>query len=678
MTRGWLSVLVVVSCAVPALAQPTPPKSAADVAFEQRARGELATVSEEAAKAFDEANAARDAGRYDDAATAYRRVVAAAPNVDHGHRRLCGVLSFANKHDEAVTECRRALELAPASIFDKSALAAALAQRKNPGDIDQATALARESAHDPDADANVVQTWCQVMILARQDAEVTECADRLIALAPDALLANLLGAVTAATRGDFELAHQRLEKAHRLGLPDDRYEDLRSKMAEDERRADERRNSIAGVPIPMTFLSVVLWIMVVWLGGMVLLLGAGYALSRMQLRALADPEAAARGGARERRLRGVYRAVLALSGVYFYLSLPLVLLAVVLAGAGAILAFLVAGVIPIKLVLIIGIVVLATAGAIVRSLTVRVRPEKPGEPLELADHPQLRTLLVDVATTVGTRPVDAVYLTPGTEMAVTERLGVWGSLRHKRAERSLIMGIGLFDGMTQLQLRSILAHEHGHFRNEDTAGGGFALQVRQSLFAFIVQLARAGAAGWFNPAWWFLRGYFRVYLGMSQGASRLQEVLADRWAVEAYGSQAFVAGYRHVVTRSVEFSPRVSATINEVAERKAPLPNLYQYRAEAAATSGDDIAAKIAEELAREPDLYDSHPSSKQRIAWAEAMAVAREPQPADTAAVWELFADREAIERAMTAEIRERVHARTGVEIPAEPAAEQQADDES
>ena len=51
----------------------------------------------------------------------------------------------------------------------------------------------------------------------------------------------------------------------------------------------------------------------------------------------------------------------------------------------------------------------------------------------------------------------------------------------------------------------------------------------------------SGAAGWYNPAWLFVNGFFRVFLRVSQGASRLQEVMADRWAAFCYGSEAFVS-----------------------------------------------------------------------------------------------------------------------------------------
>jgi hypothetical protein len=105
----------------------------------------------------------------------------------------------------------------------------------------------------------------------------------------------------------------------------------------------------------------------------------------------------------------------------------------------------------------------------------------------------LRALLDEVAETIGTRPVDNVYLTPGTEVAVFERGGLWRQLQGN-TERCLILGIGVLEGFQLGPLRAVLAHEYGHFQNRDTAGGGLALAVRRSLFTMAQGLAQGGAA----------------------------------------------------------------------------------------------------------------------------------------------------------------------------------------
>src|SRR5262249_56574735 len=168
-----------------------------------------------------------------------------------------------------------------------------------------------------------------------------------------------------------------------------------------------------------------------------------------------------------------------------------------------------------------GIVVVVTLWALLKSLFVRPADEDPGVTLDLDREPRLRAALDDAAARIGTTPVHRVYMPPGTDIAVTERGGMWRRLRGT-TERCLILGAGVLEGMRLRDFEAILGHEYGHLRNEDTAGGGFALAVRRSMFTVMLNLARGGAATWYNPAWWFLRGYMRVFMRVSQGASRLQ------------------------------------------------------------------------------------------------------------------------------------------------------------
>jgi Zn-dependent protease with chaperone function len=217
--------------------------------------------------------------------------------------------------------------------------------------------------------------------------------------------------------------------------------------------------------------------------------------------------------------------------------------------------------------------------------------------------------------------------------------------------------------------KSVLAHEYGHFRNEDTAGGGFALAVRRSLTAMAIELARTRLASPLNPAWWFVRGFGRAYFGISQGASRLQETLADRWAAFAYGSAAFAEGLRHVVERDVRFSAHVEATLDEVVKQKLALPNLYAF-VPATPKDGSTVDSAITKALEKIPTPYDSHPRPADRIALVMSLAVA-EPAPAgegeEDEDVWALFADRSAVEGEMTAEVRARLARVRGVVVPAE-----------
>ena len=50
----------------------------------------------------------------------------------------------------------------------------------------------------------------------------------------------------------------------------------------------------------------------------------------------------------------------------------------------------------------------------------------------------------------------------------------------------------------------------------------------------------------------FLKAYYVMFNRITFGASRLQEVMADRVAVNAYGAPAFERGLKHVIRRDLE------------------------------------------------------------------------------------------------------------------------------
>jgi hypothetical protein len=176
-------------------------------------------------------------------------------------------------------------------------------------------------------------------------------------------------------------------------------------------------------------------VIAVWVAGMLTLFAAGLVLSRTALRAARLPPDGRTGESvgLTRTLRAAYKAVLLCSCLYYYLSIPIVLGIVVVGGGALIHAFFAIGHVPIKLVALVVILVLVTVFAALKSLFVRSCDEDPGDRLEIEKHPQFRRLLDEIASQIGTRPVDNVYMTPATDFAVTERGGILkrsGALRN--------------------------------------------------------------------------------------------------------------------------------------------------------------------------------------------------------------------------------------------------------
>jgi Zn-dependent protease with chaperone function len=241
------------------------------------------------------------------------------------------------------------------------------------------------------------------------------------------------------------------------------------------------------------------------------------------------------------------------------------------------------------------------------------RREDPGRILPREEAPQLWALAERVADRVGTRPADIIYLTPGTQVAVTERGGI-GEQVSGHVHRGLILGLGALPGMTQGQLQALLAHEYGHFTNRDTAGGDLAQEVEAAIENMAASLVAGGQGNWYNPAWLFVSGFSRVFAIVALGASRLQEILADRYAVMTYGTTNFIAGLEHVIRRSLTFDLIVNREIEAAMTANRKLANLYTLPDNLPLEMDAELEARIVEVMSLPTGEYDTHPAADERI----------------------------------------------------------------
>lgn len=623
-------------------------------AFDAKARAELEGTAPSSVPSWDAANAARDAGRYAEAEAAYRAVAVAAPKFDHAHRRLCSSLSALGRRDEAVAECRVAMRLRD-SPENQAALAAALVEGSSPppAALTEAHGLVLRAQRTMPDDVAITSIAARVA-LSRGDASSFDLdVATLRRIAPDAPETVFFSIVQDLDRDDGAGARAELARHRALFQPE--------QIAGIEEMIDGAESR----PTPAHLAWRVGKIFALWGAAFALLFGLGTLLSRATLRATKNVAPSAKGAAigGTAWLKRLYGVLLAATSVFFYVSLPLVALAVLLIGGAVVYGMLAVGYVSFKLIVIVVVVVAASLWAMAKGVWAvfrRRKEEDPGLPLDVTSHAKLGAVLAEVSGKVGTRNVDRVFLTPGTAMAVFERGSTLATWRG-RGERCLVVGGALFSGFSVHSFKAVLAHEFGHFKNEDTAGGAFSLAARRSLQEMIVALARGGAAGRYNPAWLFVEGYYKVFLRISHGASRLQEVLADRWAVVAYGSRSFADGLRHVIVSDLRFNARVSHAVKSAAEANTPLVNLYRLVDEV--PGAVEIEAAIEAALDRAPGPYDSHPSPKDRLEAANAMGVAPEAEDDDGEAdVWTLFEDREALERALMADAKRNIERNTGL----------------
>jgi Zn-dependent protease with chaperone function len=651
------TILLAVALLVLAWPSSARAESARDKAFEDQLVNELRARSPEAVEVFLRANTARAAGDLTTASTLYGQVHDLAPWFVAALRRRCGVETELHDYAGAIAYCRDAVA-AERSPLNLIALATALAATGTASDGREARSLSEEATAAVPDDPFVAQGACGVAFALRDEAKLEPCSRTLERLAPDEPWTHYILMLAALQRNDMKGAVAELDEAHARGLPDAQYRELRAKL-------DAARSPLDRYGRPL------LWLLGAWLAGFLALFVVGSALSGATMRAVSKgtfSSGHARGG--EGLLRRTYAATLAVTSAYFYVSIPFVALVVVGGFGGFILLCLEAGQVPIKLVLLGGLFILVTLSSMAKSLFHRVRDAEPGRKLDLATEPKLRAVLDEVAGKIDTRPVDTVYLTPGVEVSVFERGGGLSRAAGlgKKSERCLVLGAAVLEGMSLRQFKSILGHEYGHFRNADTAGGGFALRVRRSIALMAIHMIQGRAAHPLNPAWWFIRAFQATFLRVSQGASRLQEVLADRWAAAAYGPDAFVGGLTHVVERGVRFDTHLSATVNEAVKQQRPVANLYEYRPE---DGGDPakIGEAIAKAMSGPSSPNDSHPKPAQRI---ELVAQLASAAPAadvnanedDVVDAWSLLSQRKVVEEWMTEAVRSTL-ANRGVRLP-------------
>jgi Zn-dependent protease with chaperone function len=618
---------------------------------ERRIEQELESIAPAAVPLFQKATRAMDEGDSAAATQLYRQALAAAPNFPPALRRLGALLVRAGQEQEGRQLLEQAVlqQRSPENLISLATVLAypRLGERGSQTDRERALALAQEASRGyRGRDDSSYLTLAAVIALSLQRiGDFREAVAALVATYPGDISTHYFSAVVAVFDGDWIRADNELRTAERLGLPPEAID--------------------AGLkPRVRTLATIwrvaygIVYALLAWAVGLIVLFVSGRLLSRATLKSIQQADPNQLTSSSDLRLRKIYRRLVGAAAVYYYVSLPFVALLVIAGAAAVIYGFLLLGQIPLYLVATIAVGALVTLYKMVKSLLIRVESEDPGRALEEAEAPRLWALARHVAENVGTRPIDQIRVTPGTELAVYEG----GSARRRtrdEGDRILVLGVGLLNDFRQGAFRAVLAHEYGHFRHRDTAGGDVALRVRQDMMKFALAMAQHGQAVRWNIAFQFLRAYDFLFRRISHGAMRLQEVLADRVAAHTYGPTQFEEGLRHVIRRTVEFEAAADREIQSAIQMQRTTQNLYHLPSPAEA----ELNERCEEILASPTTADDTHPGPLERFRLLRGVASAQ--QDPDPAMVWDLFERPDALTAEMTATIDVRVKEAALVGVP-------------
>jgi Zn-dependent protease with chaperone function len=613
-----------------------------NAARERPIERQLEAVAPAAVPSFRAATAAMDRKDYATAARLFDDVVRQAPGFSPALRRRGITLAQSGQRDAGQRSIEEALaiERSPENLISLAELLFTPASGQTPSWTlsEQALRLAQEASHKmrDDDDSSYLTLTAQISLFMQRPNDFREATTALAARFPDEMPTHYFSAILAAMEGDWIRAEGQIKEAQRRGLPPEAATAfLKSGVA---RRAMIRR--LMGYSV---------YAFGLWIGGLLLLFVAGKYLSRRTLRSIENADANASSSSSELFLRRTYRVLIVVAASYYYISLPFVIYGVIVGTGLVIYSFMLIGWLPVGLLFALAAGALLTVIKSVQTLFVRVPSDAPGRGLDPAEAPGLWSLAREAATAIGTRPVDEIRVTPGTELAVYEQ-GTRRERREDRARRVLLLGIGLVDGFRKAPFCAVIAHEYGHFAHRDTAGGELALRVMNDMLKFARVLVESRQAVRWNFAWHFLRAYAFLFRRISHGATRLQEVLADRVAARRYGAANFEEGLRHVVRRHVEFSAMVNDEIQQALEARRALRNVYTLES----PRPFSLEHEIDDALLRETSEDDTHPSPQDRFRLVSGITTTA--MSVGDGLVWDLFANAEKLATEMTAQIESRV----------------------
>ena len=288
--------------------------------------------------------------------------------------------------------------------------------------------------------------------------------------------------------------------------------------------------------------------------------------------------------------------------------------------------------------------VTVTGAVLGGSILVAIFPRRdrftaPGVLLTSETQPRLLQLIDEEAEACGEQPPDDVCATFEVNAAVME------AGRHRRV---MIVGLPLLHLVTERGLRSILAHEFGHYAGGDTRLGPWIYRTREAIGRTIARLSDPeGDETWSQravrmPFIWYGTAFLRI----TNAISRAQEFAADALAARRGGRDVYVAALRRVHAYAPAFD---SYWANEVAPllsagRRPPIGE--GFRAFIGAEAVDRAATQtLQHELEqRVTDPFDSHPSLSERVAGVQDCPAG---DPDDSPPAYTLIDDPLAVERA-------------------------------
>lgn len=105
--------------------------------------------------------------------------------------------------------------------------------------------------------------------------------------------------------------------------------------------------------------------------------------------------------------------------------------------------------------------------------------------IHASEHPELFKMIDELVRTVGTTFPKKVYLSNEVNASVTYDSSFWSMFLP--IQKNLHIGVGLINTLTREELRSVLAHEFGHFSQRTMKVGSYVYNVNRVIFNMLFE-----------------------------------------------------------------------------------------------------------------------------------------------------------------------------------------------
>jgi heat shock protein HtpX len=237
----------------------------------------------------------------------------------------------------------------------------------------------------------------------------------------------------------------------------------------------------------------------------------------------------------------------------------------------------------------------------------RIRFEPVGVRVTAAEQPRLVSTIDEEARATGARGPDEVYATLDANASVMQR----------RGRRVMFIGIPLLHLLSERGIRSVIAHEFGHYAGGDVRSGPWIARTYDGIARTIDHLTDDHVE---EP--WTLRvvrrpfvWYGSAFMRITAAILRREEFAADAAAARRVGRDAYVAALQRIHAYAPAFDAYWEHEVITVLQSGRRPPVLSGFGTYLRSSAIERLAGEHLEQRRQAvTDRYDSHPSLGERI----------------------------------------------------------------